>query len=112
MPTRSGGPPTRGWPNCARRSRLVVEPRRETVAELGGARGIRTPGPLRASGFQDRRLRPLGHRSVHDRRITRYLARLFGEVAESGRKRLPAKKVRGDEPLRGFKSNPLRYIQL
>ncbi len=31
-----------------------------------------------------------------------------GEVAESGRKRLPAKKVRGVELLRGFKSHPLR----
>ena len=30
----------------------------------GGERGIRTPGDLRLSGFQDRRLRPLGHLST------------------------------------------------
>ncbi len=30
---------------------------------LGGGRGIRTPGRLPYSGFQDRRLRPLGHPS-------------------------------------------------
>ena len=29
----------------------------------GGGRGIRTPGRLPYSGFQDRRLRPLGHPS-------------------------------------------------
>ncbi len=30
---------------------------------VGGERGIRTPGSLRSSGFQDHRLRPLGHLS-------------------------------------------------
>ena len=30
----------------------------------GGERGIRTPGGLRLSGFQDRRLKPLDHLSV------------------------------------------------
>ena len=29
-----------------------------------GGRGIRTPGPFRVSGFQDHRLKPLGHPSV------------------------------------------------
>ena len=33
----------------------------------GGEGGIRTPGPLRVNGFQDRRLQPLGHLSeIHD----------------------------------------------
>ena len=30
---------------------------------FGGERGIRTPGPLTVSGFQDRRNRPLCHLS-------------------------------------------------
>ncbi len=30
----------------------------------GGERGIRTPGGLHLSGFQDRRLKPLDHLSV------------------------------------------------
>ena len=30
----------------------------------GGGRGIRTPGPLRHNGFQDRHVRPLRHSSV------------------------------------------------
>ncbi len=29
-----------------------------------GKRGIRTPGPVKVSGFQDRRIRPLCHLSV------------------------------------------------
>ena len=35
--------------------------------KLGGERGIRTPGGLPHSGFQDRRLRPLGHLSARMR---------------------------------------------
>ncbi len=35
----------------------------ERIAALNGERGIRTPGILRYSGFQDRRLKPLGHLS-------------------------------------------------
>ena len=31
---------------------------------LGGKRGIRTPGPVKINGFQDRRIRPLCHLSV------------------------------------------------
>ena len=34
--------------------------------QSGGAGGIRTHGPLRVDGFQDRCLRPLGHRSGSD----------------------------------------------
>src|SRR5205814_1731293 len=30
----------------------------------GGGGGIRTPGTLQSSGFQDRRLKPLGHSST------------------------------------------------
>src|SRR3546814_15225645 len=33
----------------------------------GGERGIRTPGTLRCSGFQDRRNRPIGQLSVRGR---------------------------------------------
>ena len=31
---------------------------------ISGERGIRTPGPLRVNGFQDRRNRPLCHLSA------------------------------------------------
>src|SRR5262249_24258675 len=31
---------------------------------IGGGGGIRTPGPLRVNGFQDRRIRPLCHPSA------------------------------------------------
>ena len=35
-----------------------------------GAGGIRTPGALRHDGFQDRLLKPLGHRSrIGDRKV-------------------------------------------
>ncbi len=34
------------------------------VSIFSGERGIRTPGPLRDNGFQDRRIRPLCHFSV------------------------------------------------
>ena len=30
---------------------------------FGGERGIRTPGPVKINGFQDRRIRPLCHLS-------------------------------------------------
>ncbi len=36
----------------------------------GGGGGIRTPGPSRVNGFQDRRLRPLGHSSASCYRST------------------------------------------
>lgn len=35
----------------------------QPFAELGGERGIRTPGPVTVNGFQDRRIRPLCHLS-------------------------------------------------
>ena len=35
----------------------------KTEALPGGGREIRTPGPLKVCGFQDRRLKPLGHPS-------------------------------------------------
>ena len=34
---------------------------------LGGKRGIRTPGPVKINGFQDRRIRPLCHLSEYVR---------------------------------------------
>src|SRR5450759_1690576 len=34
-------------------------------AGVGGGGGIRTPGTFRFNGFQDRRLKPLGHSSAH-----------------------------------------------
>ena len=33
------------------------------IADVGGERGIRTPGGLTLNGFQDRRIRPLCHLS-------------------------------------------------
>ncbi len=34
------------------------------VSWSSGKRGIRTPGPVKVNGFQDRRVRPLRHLSV------------------------------------------------
>ena len=47
----------------------VVIKKRNLVSILtrsfsGGKRGIRTPGPVKINGFQDRRIRPLCHLSV------------------------------------------------
>ena len=43
----------------------LTEPRWTLLApKPGGGRGIRTPGRSHVSGFQDRRLRPLGHSST------------------------------------------------
>ncbi len=36
-----------------------------TFSSIGGERGIRTPGPVKINGFQDRRIRPLCHLSGH-----------------------------------------------
>src|SRR3569832_2961381 len=55
------------------------------VFDNGGEGGIRTPGPLRANGFQDRRFRPLSHLSYLYKRViggrerwtTRAVQRLF-----------------------------------
>ncbi len=35
------------------------------ISLIGGERGIRTPGPVKINGFQDRRIRPLCHLSRH-----------------------------------------------
>ena len=55
-------PPHAGttWP------RWVLSPRPSRPAVSGGGRGIRTPGGLPHSCFQDSRLRPLGHPSGHE----------------------------------------------
>ena len=47
----------------AEKEKLQESPFREPFDKTGGERGIRTPGPLRVNGFQDRRDRPLRHLS-------------------------------------------------
>ena len=42
---------------------MKIAPTEGAILLLGGERGIRTPGPLTVSGFQDRRNRPLCHLS-------------------------------------------------
>ena len=42
---------------------------------IGGEGGIRTPGPLRVNGFQDRRFRPLSHLSGMRASISDYVSR-------------------------------------
>ena len=42
----------------------------------GGEAGIRTQGPLRGNGFQDRRIRPLCHLSKKSKIFWRSLARI------------------------------------
>ena len=52
---------------ASRTFRFEVRSKRLEVAclrQAGGERGIRTPGPLRINGFQDRRDRPLRHLSI------------------------------------------------
>ncbi len=41
----------------------VFSGEKQTNLFSGGGREIRTPGPARVCGFQDRRLKPLGHPS-------------------------------------------------
>ncbi len=41
---------------------------------VGGGGGIRTPGPLRVGGFQDRCLKPLGHPSGCPQTTKKFLA--------------------------------------
>ena len=49
---------------------------------VGGERGIRTPGPVKINGFQDRRIRPLCHLS----KVEFYFAHLvFCEVERKGK---------------------------
>ena len=42
---------------------LVDDSNPRLAASSGGGGGIRTPGTVRYSGFQDHRLKPLGHSS-------------------------------------------------
>ena len=55
--------------SCAAAAPAEQRTRTSSAAEQrsGGEGGIRTPGRLRACGFQDRRLRPLGHLSTIQR---------------------------------------------
>src|SRR3569832_631917 len=49
------------------------------VFDNGGEGGIRTPGPMRVNGFQDRRFRPLSHLSIliHSTTFSLPMTRLF-----------------------------------
>ncbi len=69
--TQEGGLEYIHSPSRARRRRYkTVTPAHDAPCrglpdrtEYGGEGGIRTPGPVRDNGFQDRRLKPLGHLS-------------------------------------------------
>ena len=44
---------------------------------FGGERGIRTPGPVKINGFQDRRIRPLCHLSSDKSRTLFWIDQIF-----------------------------------
>ena len=47
--------------------------RNQCATSYGGEGGIRTPGPLRVNGFQDRRDRPLRHLSKVEKPIDYFM---------------------------------------
>src|SRR3954466_12948662 len=67
--------------------RLPSATRPPLQARTGGGSRIRTHGALRLSGFQDRRLKPLGHPSAR--------AECLGAMDYSGFRKRPATRSRG-----------------
>src|SRR5690606_36280951 len=53
------------------------------AVRYGGEGGIRTPGPSRANGFQDRRFRPLSHLSGLELVLNRFTAERSGLLGTS-----------------------------
>ena len=65
-----------------------------------GERGIRTPGPVKINGFQDRRIRPLCHLS----KVEFYFARFIFSVKWIAKVRIFLEKTRGwQEKIRKFR---------
>ena len=58
---------------------------------FSGERGIRTPGPVKINGFQDRRIRPLCHLS----KVEFYFARFIFSVKWIAKVRIFLEKTRG-----------------
>ena len=66
-----------------------------------GERGIRTPGPVKINGFQDRRIRPLCHLS----KVEFYFARFIFSVKWIAKVRIFLEKTRGwAEKIRKFRN--------
>ena len=66
-----------------------------------GERGIRTPGPVKINGFQDRRIRPLCHLS----KVEFYFARFIFSVKWIAKVRIFLEKTRGwQEKIRKFRN--------
>ena len=114
LPRCCSGARTRGPRRAHSSSFRTLRSAREAPA-TGGAkvqRSGRDSNPRTLAGQRFSRPSPSSTRPPLriDRRTRGTLHDPRGEVAESGRKRLPAKKVRGVELLRGFKSHPLRQF--
>ena len=63
---QTGNPPeTAISSNCLPDGELGTEKNTMSSSDITGAGGIRTPGTFRYNGFQDRRLKPLGHCSTY-----------------------------------------------
>lgn len=67
--------------SCKMVGRVGLEPTKPKAADLqsaviatirpthnGGGLGIRTPGPFRVNGFQDRRFQPLSQTSINNKK--------------------------------------------
>ena len=68
---------------------------------FSGERGIRTPGPVKINGFQDRRIRPLCHLS----KVEFYFARFIFFVKWIAKVRIFLEKTRGwAEKIRKFRN--------
>ncbi len=81
----------------------------EISSQTGGEGGIRTPGPRRVNGFQDRRFRPLSHLSHEKTRIPASpKMRLGSNVAPTSKGPLS----RGRPPCNPFVGPFVPFIQL
>ena len=84
---------------------LAISPDRGTLAwGNGGEGGIRTPGPLRVNGFQDRRLKPLGHLS--GLRVQEYPMYLPGHMDEDQVAEMRSNPGRYDLRAAGMRMDP------
>ncbi len=84
--TQTGGGDTPAKPaeTLAGKGRIGTDRRLTALVDRTGEGGIRTPGTFRYSGFQDRRLQPLGHLSM---RLILSRSREFARLAAPRRPR-------------------------
>ena len=74
---QADGPTIQACSKALRASTLGMERASLSSDVINGAGGIRTPGAFRPNGFQDRRLKPLGHCSKSTRKHVPASSRLL-----------------------------------